>query len=259
MKYRLIFILVIIIIVIGCSKNSDDPTGPSYPNPTGTFGNALSLAGENGSYVFVGNNSVFDITGPITIEAWIKADVNQKDWAGIITKGIIQWEVDIEDNAVEFDLKGVTEISSNNIVTNNTWYHIACVWDGLNQIIYINGIIDTTKQKTGTISTTERNVYIGGTDIPFSPTRTFNGQIDEVRIWNVARTQSQIQSMMNDTLSAVYYSTSDSGLIAYWRFDNFEELGIGGDGCDDVRDFTNNRNHGDIVGDVNLIHSGILQ
>ena len=47
----------------------------------------------------------------------------------------------------------------------------------------------------------------------------FNGKIDEVRIWNVARTESQIQNTMNTILSPEYYSTSDSGLVGYWRLD----------------------------------------
>ena len=55
---------------------------------------------------------------------------------------------------------------------------------------------------------------------PGFPGRVFNGKIDEVRIWNVARSQSQIQSTMNTILSQEYYSSPDSGLVGYWRLDD---------------------------------------
>jgi hypothetical protein len=56
-----------------------------------------------------------------------------------------------------------------------------------------------------------------GTVTPVSGmlTHFWNGNIDEVRGWNIARTKFQIQSTMNDTLTSDYYSTADSGLVAY--------------------------------------------
>jgi len=80
----------------------------------------------------------------------------------------------------------------------------------------------------------------------------WKGNIDEVRIWNIARTQSQIQSTMNDTLTSDYYSSADSGLVAYWRCDVLEDLGINADGPDDIRDFSVFQNHGDLSGDTSL-------
>ena len=53
------------------------------------------------------------------------------------------------------------------------------------------------------------------------------GVLDELSLWNMALSPSQIQDMMFDTLSPDYYSTADSGLVAYYRFDVFEDLGAG--------------------------------
>ncbi|MBX2990995.1 MAG: T9SS type A sorting domain-containing protein [Bacteroidetes bacterium] len=78
------------------------------------------------------------------------------------------------------------------------------------------------------------------------------GIIDEVRIWNQSRTAQQIQSTMNDTLGPPYYSTADSGLVAYWRFEIAEDLGILGGGVDDIRDFSIYQNHGDLEGNWRL-------
>ena len=54
---------------------------------------------------------------------------------------------------------------------------------------------------------------------------------------------------MNDTLSAAYYSSLDSGLIAYYRCDEFEDLSVGEDGPDDVRDYSANGYHADSYGE----------
>jgi len=85
----------------------------------------------------------------------------------------------------------------------------------------------------------------------------FDGDIDELRIWNIAR--SKIQATMNDTLGPEYYLTADSGLIGYWRFNKLENLGIGNDGLtDDLRDLSINGNHGDLAGDAMLVPSDVL-
>jgi hypothetical protein len=58
---------------------------------------------------------------------------------------------------------------------------------------------------------------------------------------------------MSDTLGPEYYSLPDSGLIAYYRFDELEDLGVGNDGlANDVRDLTYNANHGKLMGGATL-------
>jgi hypothetical protein len=63
---------------------------------------------------------------------------------------------------------------------------------------------------------------------------------------------------MNDTLSQAYYLTADSGLIGYWRFDALEDLGVNGDGEDDVRDFSIYGNHADLENGALLVPSQAL-
>ena len=63
---------------------------------------------------------------------------------------------------------------------------------------------------------------------------------------------------MLDTLTIEYYSSTDSGLVGYWRFDEFEDLGVNGGGADDIRDFSVNANHADAEGLPTLVPSGAL-
>ena len=71
----------------------------------------------------------------------------------------------------------------------------------------------------------------------------FNGIIDEVRIWNIARSQNDIQEYMYKQLTG-----TESGLVAYWQFN---------EGTGDITfDKTINANHGTLFGGV---HGQILQ
>jgi hypothetical protein len=47
-----------------------------------------------------------------------------------------------------------------------------------------------------------------------NPASSFNGQLDELRLWNVDRSQTEIEKNMQQTLTGLEY-----GLIGYWQFD----------------------------------------
>ncbi|MCU0344697.1 MAG: T9SS type A sorting domain-containing protein, partial [Ignavibacterium sp.] len=81
----------------------------------------------------------------------------------------------------------------------------------------------------------------------------FDGQIDELRIWNYQKNSQQIIALKDAPLDAAYYNTIDSGLVGYWRFDLLEDLGINNDGPDDVRDLSVLHNHLDLAGDAHLV------
>jgi hypothetical protein len=77
---------------------------------------------------------------------------------------------------------------------------------------FIDGVAESTQNYSNNPTGGQNAVtVIGGTGNTGS---TFNGIIDELRIWNVARTQSQIQNDMNRRLTG-----SEAGLVGYWRFD----------------------------------------
>ena len=68
---------------------------------------------------------------------------------------------------------------------------------------------------------------------------SFVGQIDEVRVWNVARSEQQIRSDMNTQLNG-----NELGLVGYWKFDE-ETEGV-------VSDATHNENDGKLIGNAKL-------
>ena len=98
----------------------------------------------------------------------------------------------------------------------NKTYHVAMVYDGASLKFYRNGFLMSQIPCSGNISTNGLLASIGNG--PGSPLITqFFGYINEMRIWNVARTQAQLQTYMNSSLPN---PTTQPGLLAYYTFDN---------------------------------------
>ena len=134
---------------------------------------------------------------------------------------------------------------------SGVWRHIAATWSSAGTEIYLDGEPISSHGFSGGIP--NHSTELIGTSAWGS---YFKGYIDELRIWSVARDSVQINSTLLDTLSSDYYSTTDSGLVAYYRMDILEDLGINGDGIDDLRDLSVNGNHLDTYGDPILDISG---
>ena len=152
----------------------------------------LDLNG-NSQYVDCGAGNLA-ITGasPRTMEAWIKcntfnnAGALQMGQHGIhhgeftLRTGPIDnhWVVQIWDN--DFDIA---------VTSKNIWTHFAITYDGTTIRAYVNGTFVSSYVRD--LNTVAANFYIGRWDYGF-----FDGQIDEVLIYNDVRTQAEIQGDM---------------------------------------------------------------
>ena len=98
----------------------------------------------------------------------------------------------------------------------NKTYHAALVYDGSTLKFYRNGFLMSQVNASGNLIQndwmTQVGLYFNGIT-----QENFIGYINEVRIWNVARSQAQIRTFMNTSLPS---PTSTSGLLAYYTFDN---------------------------------------
>lgn len=188
--------------------------------------NSLSFDGNN-DYVRVPNSPSLNITGnKITLEAWIKPSSIPPIFklASIIGKGGndigrgYEMLVDYTNNGrIQFIIApgpSTGTLNSNTFLQANTKYHVACVYDGSTMKIYINGILDASSAMAGNIASSSDDVLIGKRSPSNNFAGYFVGVISEARIWNTARTQTQIQNTMNHSP----YSRNDAnGLIAIWH------------------------------------------
>jgi gliding motility-associated-like protein len=98
----------------------------------------------------------------------------------------------------------------------NKTYHVAMVYDGATLKFYRNGFLHSQTPITGNLVTNNLLTHIASNP-PGSTPFQFLGNMNEVRIWNVARTEVQVQSYMNSSLPN---PTITPGLLAYYTFDN---------------------------------------
>jgi hypothetical protein len=128
-----------------------------------------------------------------------------------------------------------------NLYEMNRIYHVALVYDGATLKYYSNGILISQVPCTGNLKTNNWNTAIGEHAVVVTPTlngspnpnyqsqnegmgyydESFRGYINEVRIWNVARTQEQIFTYMNSSLPN---PTTQIGLKGYYVLNSLQNL-----------------------------------
>ncbi|MFZ4769751.1 MAG: LamG-like jellyroll fold domain-containing protein, partial [Ferruginibacter sp.] len=124
----------------------------------------------------------------------------------------------------------------------DTWYHIAVTYDSITQTmqLYKNGYPVFLVPIAAVPNYTETSQSIGS----LSATNYFPGQIDQVRFWSKARTDGEILSSYNCTLSG-----DEPGLTAWYNFTNGLSEG-NNSGLTTLEDFSDhcNPNNGSLVG-----------
>ncbi|MGH8572725.1 MAG: LamG-like jellyroll fold domain-containing protein, partial [Gammaproteobacteria bacterium] len=193
----------------------------------GKNGNAVSLDGVN-DFVNLGNPTSLRLTGSMTLSAWINAQTFPFDDATIVSKrsnGEVGFQLDttIDRGPRTIGLK-LTSASGSNVfrygatsLQLNTWYHIAGVYNAATQTlnVYLNGQLDNGLL-LGTVTTTQQNstqkVHIG--QRPGMPgTYNFAGKIDDVRLYNRALTQSEIQADMTMPVAGAPSDTTPPSVV----------------------------------------------
>jgi hypothetical protein len=96
--------------------------------------------------------------------------------------------------------------------SSNVWHHVALTYDGTNLTLYLDGVLDKSVAASGVPDYTTRQPAALGSALNSSAAAAgfFAGIIDEARIWNYARTQTQIQNAMQTEV------TSAAGLLGRW-------------------------------------------
>lgn len=116
------------------------------------------------------------------------------------------------------DNKPHYETTLETVFENDKWYHIAVVYDGSKVKFYLNGELSVEKSTEGGQINLAMSYGGHGWDDTFAIGRsygtrwTYKGCLSECRVWNVDRSQSQLQDGM------CYVNPTSEGLIASWRF-----------------------------------------
>ena len=206
--------------------------------------NALDFDGMD-DQVVVPHDPSLDITGDITIEAWIKPDVLAPEKTIVIKGTVLQcntYGLFLKDGHLAYVSGGDCGWlgrGPNSPVQAGEWQHVAAAGSGSDLRLYINGQLTDKITLASTIGPlTSQDLLIGNS---FGSQSNFiDATIDEVRIWNVARAQAQIQADMNRELTG-----DEPGLVAYYDF-NQGTAGADNQGVLVVSDRTANTNYGQL-------------
>ncbi len=124
------------------------------------------------------------------------------------------WWIGICGTTLRSYPKGTSSVHDGGVVPTDQWTHIAVTFDGAHRRHYIDGELVATFAETGPLPPSTDEVRIGSDTLwEHSP----NGPVDEVRLWNVARTQAQIRETINAPITS---ATGNPGLVAVWPFEN---------------------------------------
>ncbi|HET6201684.1 MAG TPA: LamG-like jellyroll fold domain-containing protein [Planctomycetota bacterium] len=172
--------------------------------------------------------SLNSISSALTVEAWVRATLAQSNLTAL------------RRNLTNFVNGGeviMLRIDSMNLLTNQMkprfylgvgpdsffvegtvplslgfWHHWAATFDGTFMRMFWDGALVAIAPHPGVVASTAAPLFLGtGVGNPFD---SWRGNVDEVRLWNVARSQAEIQSSSYAVLTG-----SEPGLVAYWRFE----------------------------------------
>jgi len=177
--------------------------------PDAERGNVLSLEGQG--YVDCGDDVAFDITGPITITAWINVHAFDIAHQAIVTKGDTAWMLDRNFGYDSIRLvcadttalgHGWGAIPGRSNVNDGHWHHVVGVYDRTTMSLYVDGELDAYTTAYGKTSTNDMPVFIGANSE--APERKWKGLIDDVRIYNYALSQAEVRAICNDEETEVW-------------------------------------------------------
>ena len=122
-------------------------------------------------------------------------------------------------------------IRADSVINIPGWYHVAATFDGTNYKLFMNGEEVSSSTQNNNLTPANTSIKTIGVN--------FFGEMDDIRIWDVARTESEIKADMNKRLTG-----SESNLVAYYPMDVNSDYKL--------IDLTSNQNHG-VIKNVDVI------
>ncbi|HEX2808675.1 MAG TPA: LamG-like jellyroll fold domain-containing protein, partial [Kineosporiaceae bacterium] len=223
-----------VVTAVDDAANASLASASASATPSAAAGTGLDFDGTN-DHVTLGGQSAFN-SNTFTIETWFRRDgtgvatgtsattPGLVSVIPLVTKGrtggtaqIVNWflGIDTATNRIAADFETAADdvnhgLMGTTTLVTGTWYHAAATYDGTTFRVYLNGVQENSVAVANGPGTGSTHPAALGTalDTTGATGGFFDGVLDEVRIWNVARSASQISTAMTQEL------TSGSGLTA---------------------------------------------
>lgn len=210
-------------------------TGDSSPTwSNGKIGKSLYFDGNDA--IGYNNSSIANITGPITVNAWVKTNSGTSGGIACRYGNSGSWTYCLYMNAsgkLIFLRSSYTDswsnaVTSNSSINNNQWHYVTGRFDGSTMKVYVDSQEDGSVNETRSSNSSLWSFCIGNQHYLCNGTGYnghFTGSIDHVRIYNYARTPAQIA-----------YDYNKGEPIAWWKLDEcqgataYDSSGMGHNG-----------------------------
>ena len=192
-------------------------------------------------YVSVPDDNSLDITGELTIEAWINCHNATTDhWGITVIRKQSNYILALKDAGngpyVKFYLWG-EEYNSGSLISGifslNEWVHVVATYNKSKMKVYLNGALSNTKDFSQTLRTSG---YILGIGKEIGDSTWFDGIIDEVRIYNKSLSAEEIKQRYLSTRARYY----DDSLVLAMNFNNNSAIGENSTYAVDISKYGNN-------------------
>ncbi|NOU17000.1 MAG: T9SS type A sorting domain-containing protein [Bacteroidales bacterium] len=193
------------------SGNGNNGTVNGATLSTDRFGNAnksYSFDGVN-NYISIPYFSNLNITNDLTVETWInpfRVDINDQFIVSRCNPSIGNgWSLELKNSSLKLQARigGVWDLpiqTPQGAIMASIWQHIAMTYNGSKVKIYINGALNTTYDVSGTISSDNSDLFFGRAQ---NAGWYYNGDIDDLHIYNRALNDQEIQALYNEQLPTV--------------------------------------------------------
>ena len=187
-------------------------------------GNSLSFDGSNDE-VTIPAIASYQVTDALTVETWVKPN----SWSD--NEGFLNFATDNGGTEAGFGFvffatgwrfylkTTINSIDYAEMAETSTpvgqWTHLAATYDGTKVRIYRNGSVIDSTDAMGNVEWTGApgNVTLGSFT-KGGTTKYFDGNMDDVRLWNIVRSAAEIKASKEITLNG-----DETGLVGYWQID----------------------------------------
>lgn len=217
---------------VDSSNNSNDGTmggglDAGNDNVEGIVDTALDFDGSDDRISLNAHEENFDFSdeNQFTISAWARPVSGDPNTTTIFARGATNssagntvysleggvnndWNFNISDGSTEYTID-----TTNGTFDYGEWQHVAGVWDGETQYIYLNGVLDKSSSRSGFNlwngnEALDRETAVGRDER--GNRYYFNGDLDDVRVYNQALSAAEIKELVSNSLG---------GLVAHYRLD----------------------------------------
>lgn len=184
---------------------------PKTAAPADTY-LSLSTNGTSTSYGEAAYVSAYGGLTNFTAEFWFKLTSWIGDWDRLFDHNQqTGFSITRNQGANSIQFRVMDQPVNSSVFNQSNWNHIACVRSGATGYIYLNGVLDVSGGINSNAFTNTQPIGIGQNRT--NGTEKVSGKFSDVRLWNVARTGTQIANNYNKRLVG-----NETGLIANWKF-----------------------------------------